>query len=128
MKLSIDHIVLTTRNAEQCRRFYVEFLGMREVPHENHVSYHFDTYKINVHTYGHELEPKAHLPVPGSLDICFSSNLSIEEISARVAEFGLTIIEGPGQHAGANGTMTSVYLRDPDLNLIEICNYEGKDV
>jgi catechol 2,3-dioxygenase-like lactoylglutathione lyase family enzyme len=72
---------------------------------------------------GREFEPKAHLPVPGSLDLCFIASIPLGQVIERLRDKGAAIIEGPVRRTGAKGVIESVYLRDPDLNLVEISEY-----
>ena len=80
----------------------------------------FGSQKINLHRKGHEFEPKAHLPVPGALDLCFIASVSLEQVIERLKRENWPILEGPVMRTGATGAIRSVYLRDPDLNLIEV--------
>jgi catechol 2,3-dioxygenase-like lactoylglutathione lyase family enzyme len=125
----IDHIVLTTRDKEACIRFYTGALGMKLVsfrtPTEERLALKFGNQKINLHEWGREFEPKAHVAVPGSLDLCFIAAVPLEELVARLEAAGVRIIEGPVAKTGALGPIRSVYLRDPDLNLVEISVYNG---
>ena len=117
----LDHIVLTTTDEAACLRFYVDGLGMTlENFGQGRKALRFGDQKINLHVKGHEFEPKAHLPVPGALDLCFIASVPLDEVVARLAVRGLTVIEGPVARTGAVSKLRSVYLRDPDLNLIEI--------
>jgi catechol 2,3-dioxygenase-like lactoylglutathione lyase family enzyme len=120
----IDHIVLTTADEAACVDFYVKLLGMRlETFGANRKAFVFGNQKINLHVKGREFEPKAHLPVPGSLDLCFIASIPLQQVIARLREHGAAIVEGPVRRTGANGPIESVYLRDPDLNLVEIAEY-----
>ncbi len=117
----LDHLVLTTRDREACVRFYTEVLGMTlETFGEGRVAFRFGNQKVNLHEYGRELEPKAHLPVPGSRDLCFISSVPLDEVQRRLRAAGVEIVEGPVTRTGAVTRLRSVYVRDPDLNLIEI--------
>jgi catechol 2,3-dioxygenase-like lactoylglutathione lyase family enzyme len=124
----IDHIVLTTRDKAACIRFYVEVLGMKLVtfrtPTEERAALTFGNQKINLHEWGHEFKPHAHVPVPGSLDLCFIAAQPLEAVIARLNAASVRIVEGPVRKTGAQGPIRSVYVRDPDLNLIEISVYE----
>ena len=117
----LDHLVLTTIDEVACVRFYVDGLGMTlETFGEGRKAFRFGDQKINLHVRGHEFEPKAHLPVPGALDLCFIASVPLDEVIARLEARQLKIIEGPVMRTGATSRIRSVYLRDPDLNLIEI--------
>src|SRR3989442_1246891 len=80
----------------------------------------FGNQKINLHEWGREFDPKAHVPVPGSLDLCFIASAPLEEVIGKLAGAGVKIMQGPLMKTGATGPIRSVYVRDPDLNLIEI--------
>ncbi|PKD78715.1 VOC family virulence protein, partial [Escherichia coli] len=87
---------------------------------QNRKAFKFGAQKINLHVKGREFEPKAHLPVPGALDLCFIASEPLDDVIATLTARGATIIEGPVARTGANYPIRSIYLRDPDLNLIEI--------
>ena len=117
----LDHLVLTTTDEEACMGFYVGVLGMHlETFGQGRRAFRFGRQKINLHVKGREFEPKAHTPVPGALDLCFIADRPLDEVIALLREKGAEIIEGPVDRTGATGPIRSVYLRDPDLNLIEI--------
>ena len=120
----IDHIVLTTRDKDACIRFYSEILGMKLVrfrtPSEERLALAFGNQKINLHEWGKEFDPKAHVPVPGSLDLCFIASLPLEQVIDKLKASKIEILEGPVMKTGATSKIRSVYVRDPDLNLIEI--------
>ena len=117
----LDHLVLTTTNREACVDFYTRVLGMTlETFGAGRLALRFNNQKINVHERGREFEPKAHLPVPGALDLCFIADGSLDAVIARLNACGWPIVEGPVERTGATQKLRSVYVRDPDLNLIEI--------
>lgn len=118
---SIDHVVLTTRNLERCLDFYTRVLGMR-VEHygENRIALRFGDHKFNVHPPGFDAGIKARVPTPGSLDLCFLADRPLEAVIARLRQENVAIEEGPVNRTGARFTIRSVYVRDPDGNLIEI--------
>lgn len=117
----LDHLVLTTIDVEACKDFYVRVMGMRlETFGAGRLAFCFGNQKINVHVRGQEFEPKAHLPVPGALDLCFIASVGLEQVIANLQAQAWPIVEGPIQRTGATGPIRSVYVRDPDLNLIEI--------
>jgi catechol 2,3-dioxygenase-like lactoylglutathione lyase family enzyme len=125
MITGLDHLVLTVRDLDATVRFYVEGLGMelREFG-EGRKALHFGSQKINLHVAGHEFEPKAAHPTPGSADLCFLTERRLGEISERLAMLGYRIIEGPVPRTGATGPIRSIYTRDPDGNLVEIARPE----
>lgn len=122
----LDHVVLTTSRPQACVDFYTRVLGMTlerfvgGTPAVERMALKFGTQKINLHVQGAEFEPKAHLPVPGSQDWCFIASVPLTDVTARLQAAGWPIIEGPVRRTGATGPILSVYVRDPDLNLIEI--------
>jgi len=117
----LDHIVLTTAHTEQCIDFYTRVLGMKfERFGEGRMALKFGGQKINLHEKGKEFEPKAALAGPGTLDICFIAAVRLEDVIARLAACNVPIIEGPVMKTGAQGPIRSVYVRDPDGNLVEI--------
>jgi len=117
----IDHIVLTTTDLERCVAFYRDALGMSfEAFGEGRLALKFGNQKINIHKRGKEFEPKAHIPAPGALDLCFIASIPLEDVITRLKAAGIAILQGPVPKTGATGPIRSVYVRDPDLNLIEI--------
>jgi len=120
----LDHLVLTVKNISATCDFYSQALGMEVVTFaENRKALAFGLQKINLHEAGHEVEPKAHRPTPGSADLCFITPVPLQEVVDHLGRCGANIIEGPVKRTGAQGPIESVYLRDPDGNLIEISNY-----
>jgi catechol 2,3-dioxygenase-like lactoylglutathione lyase family enzyme len=117
----LDHLVLTTTNRDACVDFYTRVLGMTlETFGAGRLAFRVNGQKINVHERGREFEPKAHLPVPGALDLCFIADCPLDDVIARLDACGWPIVEGPVERTGATQKLRSVYVRDPDLNLIEI--------
>jgi catechol 2,3-dioxygenase-like lactoylglutathione lyase family enzyme len=117
----IDHLVLTTAHEDACIRFYTDVLGMAlESFGAGRKAFRFGNQKINLHVKGHEFEPKAQLPTPGSLDLCFIASVPLEAVVARLKAHGVPVLEGPVMRTGATSRIRSVYVRDPDQNLIEI--------
>jgi catechol 2,3-dioxygenase-like lactoylglutathione lyase family enzyme len=120
----LDHLVLTTRDKEGCIRFYRDVLGMKleafRTPTEERLALKFGDQKINLHEWGREFTPRAHVAAPGTQDLCFIASVPLEEVIARLEAAGVPILEGPVIKTGATQKIRSVYVRDPDLNLIEI--------
>jgi catechol 2,3-dioxygenase-like lactoylglutathione lyase family enzyme len=122
----IDHVVMTVRDIEAACDFYSRVLGMRVVTFAgNRKALAFGRQKINVHEAGHESEPKAAHPTPGSLDVCLVTTTPLAAVIEHLERSGVTLVEGPVPKTGATGPIRSVYFRDPDLNLIEVSNYEA---
>lgn len=125
----IDHIVLTTRDKEGCIRFYTGVLGMKltrfKTPTGERIAFSFGAQKINIHEWGREFTPRAHVAAPGTLDLCFIASVPLDDVMARLKEQGIEILEGPVMKTGAHGPIRSVYVRDPDLNLVEISVYNN---
>jgi catechol 2,3-dioxygenase-like lactoylglutathione lyase family enzyme len=125
----IDHLVLTVRDIERTCAFYSRVLGMRVVRFEDggRTALHFGAQKINLHRAGHEFEPKAQTPLPGSGDFCLITTTPMPAVAAHLRASGVDIILGPVPKEGATGGLTSVYFRDPDGNLVEVSTYaEGR--
>jgi len=124
----VDHIVLTTRDLQACTRFYCDVLGMKldkfKTPTEERLALKFGAQKINLHEWGREFTPRAHVAVPGSLDLCFIAAVRLEQVIKQLQDQKVPIIEGPVAKTGATGKLRSVYVRDPDLNLVEISVYD----
>lgn len=125
MKISrIDHLVLTVNNIEKTCAFYSQTLGMEIVTFgEGRRALSFGAQKFNLHQAGKEFEPKAGKPTPGSIDICLVTDTPIHEVIHHLASVGVPVVEGPIKRTGATGPIISVYIRDPDQNLIEISKY-----
>jgi len=117
----LDHLVLTTYSRDACVDFYTRVLGMTlESFGQGRLALRFGSQKINIHERGRELEPKAHLPVPGALDVCFIADRPLDDVIAHLTACNWPIIEGPVERTGATRKLRSIYVRDPDLNLIEV--------
>ena len=122
----LDHLVLTTAKEEECVDFYTRVLGMKlesfigGTPPVERKAFKFGNQKINLHIKGKEFEPKADIPTPGSLDLCFIADRPLANVIEHLEKEGWPIIEGPVLRTGATQKINSVYVRDPDQNLIEI--------
>ena len=120
----LDHLVLTVADIEITCQFYQSALNFEVITFaENRKALQFGHQKINLHQVGKEFEPKALHPTAGSADLCFISETPLYEVIAHLQAHHIDIIEGPIERTGAMGKILSVYLRDPDQNLIEISNY-----
>ncbi len=122
--LGIDHIVLTVTSIEKTVRFYCHILGMEEITFgKGRKALRCGHQKINLHETGKEFEPKALTPLPGSADICFIIETPLKVAIEELKRHQIEIIEGPIEKTGAQGKIISIYVRDPDQNLVEISNY-----
>lgn len=123
----LDHFVLTVRSIEAACDFYTRVLGMAVVTFGDGRKAlqfgEFGEHKINLHQAGREFEPKASRPTPGSGDVCFITRTPLERVMSHLRACNVAILEGPVKRTGARGAIESVYIHDPDGNLIEIANY-----
>lgn len=118
---SLDHLVLTVADIARTCDFYTKALGMRVARFgEGRVALHFGQQKINLHQADRTFDPKAKAPTAGSADLCFLLSGAVEEAAAHLKALGIAIEMGPVERAGATGRIQSIYLRDPDGNLIEL--------
>jgi catechol 2,3-dioxygenase-like lactoylglutathione lyase family enzyme len=123
---SIDHVVFTVKDINATCEFYTKVLGMEVVTFgEGRKALAFGSQKINLQQSGCESTLIADRPTPGSADICFVTAVPISEVIADLNSCGVRLVGGPVERNGARGMMTSVYFRDPDLNLVEVSNYGG---
>jgi catechol 2,3-dioxygenase-like lactoylglutathione lyase family enzyme len=122
--LSIDHIVLTVSSIEKTLQFYCELLGMEEITFgSGRKAIACGDQKINLHEVGKEFKPHALKPTAGSADLCLISATPLEQVIETLTAKKVPLVEGPVERTGAKGKILSIYLRDPDQNLIEISNY-----
>ena len=122
---SLDHLVLTVADIDASVRFYTSVLGMTHALFQvadgsTRHALRFGTQKINLHSQGAEFEPKAHAPAPGTADLCFLTDRPLSDWQTHLADTGARIEDGPVPRSGATGAILSIYLRDPDGNLIEV--------
>jgi catechol 2,3-dioxygenase-like lactoylglutathione lyase family enzyme len=118
----IDHLVLTVASIEATSVFYAR-LGMKIVYAEGRTAMHFGQHKINLHQKGHEFAPHAEAPTTGSGDFCLIVTTPLDQVQAELRNLNIPIEEGPVERNGAAGTMQSLYIRDPDHNLVELSHY-----
>lgn len=119
----LDHLVLTVSNLDATIDFYTEVLSMDAVAFDGRKALRFGDQKINLQQRGHEATPKAAHPTAGSADLCFITLTPIEEVVEYLGALRVHVEQGPVERAGAVGKIRSVYIRDPDHNLVEISNY-----
>jgi catechol 2,3-dioxygenase-like lactoylglutathione lyase family enzyme len=120
---TVDHLVLTVRDRAATLAFYVDLLGMTARQFgEGRLALHFGDQKLNIHVAGEEIAPHAQQPTPGSADLCFITSTPVEGVVRACEDAGVAIEQGPVQRVGATGDLLSVYLRDPDGNLVELAN------
>jgi catechol 2,3-dioxygenase-like lactoylglutathione lyase family enzyme len=120
----LDHLVLTVADLGRTVEFYQRVLGMTAITFKGgRQALTFGAGKINLHEAGKEFEPKAARPGPGTADLCFVVDDPLADVQAELVAQGIDIEEGPVERTGATGPIRSVYIRDPDQNLIELSNY-----
>lgn len=121
MIASLDHLVLTVRSLDATLAFYRDALGMEVVTFgEGRTALAFGSQKINLHVAGAEIAPHAKMPEPGSGDLCFLLEIPLDEAIRALERKAIPLELGPVSRTGATGPIRSVYLRDPDGNLIEL--------
>lgn len=123
---SLDHFVLTTKNLRECLHFYRDVLDMRVAEKDGRYALFFGASKVNIHQKPAEFLPAAQNPQYGSLDFCLVVEETVETLAQELREKGVAIELGPVGRHGARGAMQSIYLRDPDGNLVELCHYENE--
>ena len=122
MIIRFDHFVLTVRSIEATVAFYARALGFRAETANGRTALHFAGHKINLHEVGHEFAPHARVPADGSGDFCLVGDEPVDALKARLEAMGLVVEEGPVPRTGARAALRSIYLRDPDGNLVEVAN------
>ncbi len=124
----LDHLVLTVADFDATTEFYQNILGMNPVSFMSgggeRQALEFGSQKINLHLAGHEFASRAAHPLPGSADLCLICENTPTDVIAHLEQHGITVEEGPVERTGARGKINSVYIRDPDGNLIEISSYQ----
>ena len=125
--VALDHLVLTVANIDRTVALYAGGLGMLAERYQDsdggeRVALRFGAQKINLHLAGAEFEPKALMALPGSADLCFLTEAALLDWQARFAFLGIAVEEGPVERTGAVGRTISIYVRDPDGNLIEVAH------
>jgi catechol 2,3-dioxygenase-like lactoylglutathione lyase family enzyme len=123
----LDHLVLTVADIEKTCSFYEKVLGMETaIFADGRKALSFGNQKINLHQKGHEFEPKAGSPTPGSADLCFITQTPMSDVIAHLKDCRVGILDGPVKRTGATGPIISVYFRDSDGNLVEVSNYTAE--
>ena len=118
---NLDHLVLTVKNIQASIDFYTKILGMQAVQFaDKRYALSFGNQKINLHQQHHEFEPKAKHPQSGSADLCFIIEGRLDEVIAHLHKNAISIELGPVERTGAQAKIMSVYIRDPDENLLEL--------
>ncbi|MBL8705912.1 MAG: VOC family protein [Rhodospirillales bacterium] len=121
----LDHVVFTVASIDRTLAFYQRVLGMEPVTFAGgRRGLAFGRQKINLHEVGREFSPRAHRATAGSADLCFIAAVPLDQVIAHLAAEGIAIEQGPVPKSGATGPITSVYFRDPDLNLVEVSTYD----
>ncbi|NBC17883.1 MAG: VOC family protein [Bacteroidetes bacterium] len=122
----LDHLVLTVRDLDATLDFYTRVLGMTAITFgKGRKALRFGRQKINLHGAGRTFDPKAARPTPGAADLCLVTATPIAAVQEHLRAHDVDVIAGPVVRTGAEGPITSVYVRDPDDNLIEIATYDA---
>jgi len=120
----LDHFVLTVEDVDATCAFY-EDLGAEVVTFgDGRTAIRVGAQKINLHPVDNDVENVAAAPTPGAGDFCVLTDEEIEAVERRLRDRGVELVAGPVERTGAAGTLTSVYIRDPDANLVEIATYD----
>lgn len=120
--MRLDHIVLTVRSIPATVEFYTRALGFRAETLDGRTALHFGDNKINLHEVGNEFSPRAQLAKPGTGDFCLTTYEPVETVAERLQSLGIAIEDGPVARTGGRSPLWSIYVRDPDQNLVEIAN------
>lgn len=120
----LDHLVLTVKDIAVTCEFYAAVLGMEVISFgSERRALSFGQQKLNLHEAGREFLPRARYPLPGSADLCFISAVPLSSVLEHLDACQVSVVDGPVERTGATGKIRSVYIRDPDENLIEISEY-----
>jgi catechol 2,3-dioxygenase-like lactoylglutathione lyase family enzyme len=122
---ALDHVVLTVRDVEAAAAWYERVLGMQRVVTAGRTALHFGVQKINLHPADSPYAPHAAVPQPGTADLCFITGRPLDEVETALRREGVPIELGPVARNGARGPIDSLYVRDPDSNLIEVARYRS---
>jgi catechol 2,3-dioxygenase-like lactoylglutathione lyase family enzyme len=123
----IDHVVVNCRDVEATAAWYERALGLRREEFfapDRRIALKFGREKLNLRPTGAPNWETGAADAPGSLDLCFITEDGLERAIARLRDGAVPITAGPVKRTGALGPMTSIYVRDPDGNLIEIAAYD----
>ncbi|WGI22343.1 VOC family protein [Amylibacter sp. IMCC11727] len=126
---ALDHLVLTVADISRSAAFYRDVLGMTVetfpvADGSTRTALKFGAQKINLHAAASPFKPHAEKPTTGSADLCLLTNDPLATWQSHLAKAGVSVIDGPVSRTGAQGPITSLYIRDPDRNLIEISIYD----
>ena len=121
---ALDHLVLTVADVARSIDFYTRVLGMEAITFgEGRKALRFGSQKINLHLLGAEVLPNAARATAGSADLCLLTDTPLPQVLAELAAHQIEAISDIVPRTGAVGAIESVYLRDPDGNLLEISRY-----
>lgn len=120
----LDHFVLTVADIERSIQFYTQVLGFQLVTFgDGRKALTFGNQKINLHQKGAEIKPHARVATCGSADLCFITSTPLLDVLDHLHHCHIQSESEIVLRTGAVGVIESVYLRDPDGNLIEISRY-----
>lgn len=119
----LDHLVLTVRDVDRTCSFYQDLLGIPAITFgAGRRALQLGSQKINLHPAAAPLQPHAQVPTPGAADLCLLTDTPVEQLQAWLSQQGVCVVLGPVRRTGATGPLSSIYIRDPDGNLIELSN------
>lgn len=118
---ALDHLVLTVADVSRTCEFYRTVLGMEVVTFgAGRTALRYGQQKINLHAAVRPFAPHARVPQAGSADLCFLIAPPLEAAVAHLQALAIAIEQGPVARTGATGPLVSIYIRDPDGNLLEL--------
>ena len=123
---TIDHVALPLLDTDAMIAFY-RSLGLTVDESPFLVQVHLGEQMINFHQpalWQGDFSLRAPAAVPPCGDLCFVWPGSADALSEVLARSGAGIVEGPVERVGGRGGVaSSVYVRDPDGNLLEFMIY-----
>jgi len=126
----MDHIVLRNKDVETSLKFYTEVLGMQaeRVDLWRSGEVRFPSARINADTiidfFGADHEPIGKDGVKNQDHFCMVIEpTDMEELKTKFEAMGVEIQAGPGKRWGSHGDGISLYIYDPDDNVVELRHY-----
>lgn len=129
----IDHVAITVAEMEESLAFYTRVLGAElqyaELWRAGKLPVailQLGDSRLSVHDAAKPASPHAATPLPGSQDLCFRWEGSLDDARRQLESQGVAIVEGPVPRPAADGVVgASIYFRDPDGNLLEFLSTDS---